>query len=316
MSLNIVFMGTPEFATQPLRDLSQSEHSVTAVVTGPDAQSGRGRKLRPTPVKEVAMGLNLPVLTPVSLRAPEFVKELSGIAADVFVVVAFRILPRVVYSMPEFGSVNLHGSLLPRYRGAAPIQRALMNGETTTGLTVFSLADKVDTGRIILQKEMAILPEDTFTTLAQRMSAQSGPALIEALDLLESGNVEFKEQDNALATSAPKITPADCVIDWNASANSIVNQIRGLSETPGAFTFWRGKRLKALAARVCDSTVSLVAGEIALEGKRICVGAGDGAALELLTLQPEGKKKMSAVDLVNGQFLRNGERLAAGVEAV
>ncbi len=285
------------------------------VVTGPDAQSGRGRKLGPTPVKETALELGLPVLTPVSLKAPEFIEELSGIGADVFVVVAFRILPHAVYSLPRLGSVNLHGSLLPRYRGAAPIQRALMNGETTTGLTVFTLADKVDTGRIILQKEIAIPPEDTFTTLAQRMSAQSGSALIEALDLLESGSVEFKEQDNALATSAPKITPADCVIDWNAPAGSIVNQIRGLAETPGAFTYWRGKRLKALAARVCDSTISLAAGEIALAGKRICVGAGDGAALELLTLQPEGKKKMSAVDMVNGHFFHNGERLTTGVEA-
>ncbi len=326
MPLKIVFMGTPSFATFALRELAQSHHSVVAVVTGPDVRAGRGRVLRPTPVKELALELGLPVMAPSSLKSPDFAKELQEFAADIFVVVAFRILPRSIYSMPRLGSINLHGSLLPRYRGAAPIQRALMDGAEETGLTVFSLADKVDTGGTVLQKTMAIFPEDNFTTLAERMAKESGALLVEALDQMESGKAQIVAQDDSLATAAPKITAADCLIDWNSTAATIVNQVRGLSETPGAYTSWRGKRLKVLAAKVvaakesgggdCEPSRTLASGEVALSGKKICIGAGNGSALEVKVLQPEGKKKMKAVDIINGQFLRDGERIGAGADNV
>jgi methionyl-tRNA formyltransferase len=309
MSLRIVYMGTPEFAVAPLKELSLSQHEVVAVVTGPDVRAGRGRKLRPTPVRELAHELGLPVLTPDSLKSPVLLEELREFKADVFVVVAFRILPRLLYTHPRLGSINLHGSLLPLYRGAAPIQRALMDGAQESGFTVFSLTDKVDTGGMILQKKVSISTEDNFTTLAAKISELSGPALIEALDLMESDTVQFMAQDNSLATAAPKITASDCVIDWSLSANSIVNQIRGLAEIPGAYTIWRGKRLKVLAAKVCEEHRALQASEVAILAKKICIGAGDGSALEVLALQPEGKKKMNAVDIINGQFLREGEKL-------
>ncbi len=324
MPLKIVYMGTPSFATSALQDLTQSRHSVVAVVTGPDMRSGRGRQLRPTPVKELALQLGLPVMTPSSLKSPEFAGELSEYDADIFVVVAFRILPRSVYSAPRLGSINLHGSLLPLYRGAAPIQRALMDGATETGLTVFSLADKVDTGGTVLQQSMAILPEDNFTSLSAKMAAESGALLIEALDRMETGNVKLVAQDNSLATSAPKIVSVDRLIDWSTSSIAIVNQIRGLAETPGAYTTWRGKRLKVLGARVlteedCEKIQlrqPLAVGEVTIAGKKICIGAGNGSRLELSALQPEGKKKMMAVDIINGQFLRDGERLGDDAESV
>jgi methionyl-tRNA formyltransferase len=309
MSLKIVYMGTPEFAVAPLKELTLSHHRVVAVVTGPDVRSGRGRKMRLTPVKELATRLGLAILTPESLKSPELLDELREFKADIFVVVAFRILPRSLYSLPRLGSINLHGSLLPRYRGAAPIQRALMDGAEETGLTVFSLADKVDTGGIVLQKNVSISPVDNFTTLASRMSALSGSVLIEALDLLESGDAQLETQDSSLATAAAKITAADREIDWDSPAVSIVNQIRGLAEAPGAFTNWRGKRLKVLGAKVCQPDRPLTTGEVTIAGKKICIGAGNGSALETLTLQPEGKKKMNAVDIINGQFLREGEKL-------
>ncbi len=309
MSLRIIYMGTPEFAAPPLKELNLSQHEVAAVVTGPDVRSGRGRKLRPTPVKELAQELGLPVLTPDSLKSPDLLEELREFKADVFVVVAFRILPQSLYSSPPLGSINLHGSLLPLYRGAAPIQRALMDGAKETGFTVFSLADKVDTGGMILQKKVPISSEDNFTTLSARMSELSGSALIEALDLLESGTAQLTAQDNSLATAAPKITASDREIDWDSPANVIVNQVRGLAEVPGAFTTWRDKRLKVLAAKVCEEHRALSAGEVAILAKKICIGAGDGSALEVLALQPEGKKKMNAVDIINGQFLREGEKL-------
>ncbi len=308
--MNVVYMGTPEFAVPALRALHSSRHTALAVVTGPDKPSGRGRKLQPTPVRLAAEELSLKVLTPTSLKASGFVSQLREIGADLFVVIAFRILPEAVFSMPKFGSINIHASVLPKYRGAAPIQRALMNGESQSGLSAFLLEKSIDTGGVIAQISEMIQPGDTFSTLADRLSQLSGKFLVDAIDAIESGTAKPVRQDDASATPAPKIRADERRIDWRRPASEIVNQIRGLSEFPGAYSEWRGKKMIFLRARLAPETgASLAPGEARVSGKKILIGAGDGGVIELQTCKPEGKKALSASELINGQLIVSGEKL-------
>lgn len=308
--MNVVYMGTPDFAVPALKALHSSRHTALAVVTGPDKPSGRGRTLRPTPVRLAAEELSLKVLTPTSLKDSGFVSQLRDIGADLFVVIAFRILPEAVFTLPKFGSINIHASLLPKYRGAAPIQRALMNGETQSGLSAFLLEKSVDTGGVIAQLPESIQPDDTYSTLAARLSQLAGKFLVETIDALESGSAKPVKQDDEQATPAPKITADERIIDWRRPASEIVNQIRGLSEFPGAYSDWRGKRMQFLGAKLAlDSNVSLAPGEARICGKKILIGAGDGGAIEPQTCKPEGKKALSASELINGQLIVSGEKL-------
>lgn len=295
-------MGTPEFARRPLEYLHRnSRHKIAAVVTGPAKQAGRGRKLQPTPVNESAMALGLPVLAPESLKDDSFAAELAKFDADIFVVVAFRILPQKIFEMPRHGSINLHGSLLPKYRGAAPIQWALINGETETGLTAFFLKKQVDTGSVIYQEKIAIEPDETFDELYRHMSELAGPVINRTLDLIESGNYCLIEQDNAAATAAPKIMPDDGLIDWNQDAQRIVNLIRGLSTTPGAFTFFRGRKIKVFRAICAENVLSPLSepGQIIPDKRRLLVTASDGI-VEIRELLVEGKSKMTGEAFLRG----------------
>ncbi len=234
--MNIIFMGTPDFSIPSLKTLIESKHNVLAVVTAPDKQRGRGRKVSYTPVKEFAINNNLPVLQPERLKNnSSFVDELKQIDADLYVVVAFRILPSHVFEIPKYGSFNLHASYLPKYRGAAPIQWALINGETETGLTTFKLAEKVDTGNIYLHMKIEIKPDDNLETLHDKLSAEGAKIVLDTVNRIESGDYVLWEQDNSLATPVRKITKAVAKIDWNKPVYQVHILIVGLWSFTGSF---------------------------------------------------------------------------------
>ncbi len=310
--MKIVFMGTPEFARRPLEYLySGKKHEILAVVTGPDKKSGRGLKLVPTPVKSASQKLGIPVLTPTSLKDEPFINEIKEFNADIFVVVAFKILPEKLFTIPKFGSINLHGSLLPKYRGAAPINWALINGETETGLSTFYLKRKVDTGNIIYQKKIAIEPEDNFDTLYQRMSKEAGPAIDLTLDLIENDYVKMTMfQDEALATPAPKINPHDTNINWDNDSEKVVNFIRGMSSIPCARTFLRGKIIKIYKGKVAEiqTVTETQPGHIIKDKHKLLVSTAKGV-VEITELQPEGKAKMSGDQFLQGYQPREKEFL-------
>ncbi len=309
--MKVIFMGTPEFARRPLEYLHHSaRHQILAVVTGPDQASGRGLKVFPTPVKLSAQALGLQVLTPVSLKDEKLGDELRGIGADLFMVVAFKILPRSLYSIPPFGSINLHGSLLPKYRGAAPINWALINGEKETGLTAFFLEQKVDTGQIIYQEKIDIGQEETFDELYLRMSEMAGPVLVKTLDLIESGRATPIPQDSTQVSPAPKLTPEDALIDWGFPARNVVNFVRGMSSVPGAYTIFKGKRIKILKAReeVISGPAGIRPGTILADKKRFLAAVADGA-VELTSVQPEGKGRITGEEFLRGYRPQGGEIL-------
>jgi methionyl-tRNA formyltransferase len=294
--MKIVFFGTPDFAVPSLKKMLESSHEVAAVVTAPDKERGRGRKVSFTPVKEFAIENALPVLQPENLKNGNFIAELKKINADVFVVVAFRILPSAVYTLPKY-AFNLHGSLLPKYRGAAPIQWALINGEKETGVTTFLLEKTVDTGNIILQKKIEISPDDDFGTLHDKLSLLGADAVLETVEILNDGNFEPLPQDDTAATKAPKITKDLARINWHDDAEKIVNLVRGLSPFPAAFFESEGKIYKVYKARVAD--VELSPGEVGRTKKELFVGAGKGA-VEILEIRPEGRKRMTAEEFLRG----------------
>ena len=297
--MNIIFMGTPDFSIPSLKTLIESKHNVLAVVTAPDKQRGRGRKVSFTPVKVFAIKNNLPVLQPERLKNNlGFIEELKQYDADLFVVVAFRILPPDVFEIPKYGSFNLHASYLPKYRGAAPIQWALINGETETGLTTFKLAEKVDTGNIYLQMKIEIKPDDNLETLHDKLSAEGAKSVLDTVNLIESGDFVLQEQDNSLATPAPKITKEVAKINWNKPAYQIHNLIRGLSPIPGAFFEYEGKLIKIYKTEIVGRE-DLTPLEFDQTKKELIVGCGQ-KALRILELQQEGKKRMGIEEFLRG----------------
>lgn len=296
--MKIVFMGTPDFSIPALEALHKSKHQVVAVVTTPDKERGRGRNVTFTPVKEYALKNNLPVLQPDSLKDPEFIQNLSAFQADLFVIIAFRILPKEVYSLPSKGAFNLHGSVLPKYRGAAPIQWSLINGDSETGVTTFFLEDKVDTGNIILVEKLKIDEEDNFGTLHDKMSLLGAEVILKTVDLIDSGNYKLQMQDNLLATKAPKITKETCLIDWNKSALVIHNLIRGLSPYPGAYFVHNNKIIKIYKSSV-NTEIKLGAGEFHQAKHTLTIGCGTDA-LDIHELQQEGKRAMNIDEFLRG----------------
>lgn len=299
--MKIVFFGTPEFAVQSLSKLNESEHEVAAVVTAPDKERGRGRKISFTAVKEYALEHGIDVLQPTLLKDKTFIEDLHGIGADLFVIVAFRILPNEVFTIPKYGSFNLHGSLLPKYRGAAPIQWALINGDKETGVTSFFLKEKVDTGNMILQKKIAISEEDNFETLHDKMMQIGAEVVLKTVNLIETGTVKEQPQNDALASLAPKITKEICKIDWSKDAISIQNLIRGLSPFPGAFFEKDGKIYKIYRSKV-ESELKLNELEINETKKDLYIGCGEGT-LQVLEIQPEGRKRMTTEEFLRGYSL-------------
>jgi len=292
-------MGTPYFSIPSLKSLLESKHEVVAVVTTPDKERGRGQKISFTPVKEFALKNNLPVLQPEKLKNnSQFVEELKKFDADLYVIVAFRILPVEVFSVPPKGSFNLHASLLPKYRGAAPIQWALINGETETGLTTFKLAEKVDTGNIYLKEKIEIKPDDNFESLHDRLSEIGSKVVLQTVEMIDSGNYKLKNQDDSLATPAPKITKEICKIDWNKPAREIHNLIRGLSPIPGAYFEFKDKIIKVYQSEVIERN-DLKPFQIYQTKTELIIGCGVNA-LKILLLQQEGKKRMGIEEFLRG----------------
>jgi len=301
--LRIIFMGTPDFAVASLDALLQNGYHVVAVVTAPDKPAGRGMKLTETAVKQYAVKNKIPVLQPVKLKDPEFTDQLKEFKADIQVVVAFRMLPEIVWNMPPMGTINLHGSLLPQYRGAAPINRAIMNGETETGVTTFKMQQQIDTGNILLMEKMPIGPDETAGELHDRMKIIGGQLLVKTVQGLADGTLKEMPQSVApdeIIHPAPKIFAVDCEIDWTGSVLEIQNQIRGLSPYPGAFTLFNGKVLKIFRSRPEIASHSLSTGTYEMTGKSgLRFAAADGFIYPE-EIQLEGKKRMAIADFLRG----------------
>jgi methionyl-tRNA formyltransferase len=307
--LTIVFMGTPEFAVPSLEALLAAGHTLAAVVTGADKPRGRGQRLTPTPVKEVALREHLPLLQPVSVKDPAFAAALRGFAPDLAVVVAFRILPRDVFSIPAYGTFNLHASLLPRYRGAAPINWALINGDLETGVTTFFLDDAVDTGKTLLQERLPIGPDDDAGIVHDRLAELGAHVVAETVRRIEAGTLTARPQDNTQATPAPKIFREHCRISWILPVGQIRNFVRGLSPHPAAWTMHHGRLLKIYATRLSAYPLTGLPGTVHLDAGRLSVAACNGA-LDILELQQEGHRRMHVGEFLRGYPISSGDQLA------
>ncbi len=314
--MRIVFMGTPEFAVSILRALNESEHQVLAVVTAPDKPAGRGRKLKASAVKQYAEEHKLKLLQPTKLKSEDFLQELSGLKADLFVVVAFRMLPEVVWSMPTSGTINLHASLLPNYRGAAPINWAIVNGENVSGLTTFFINENIDTGDILMQERMDIGPDENAGELHDRMMELGADLVLNSVEKIASGHFELIQQDRIAADaikSAPKIFKEDLKIDWSKSPQSIHDHIRGMAPFPGAWTEievgGHKSTAKILKSRLINEACEYESNQLYKEAKRLFV-AMDQSKLEILELQLEGKKRLKALDFLNGQEIGENDRVS------
>lgn len=309
---SIIFMGTPDFAAESLKSLYEKGIHIKAVVTQPDKQRGRGRKVSYTPVKELALKYNIPVIQPENVKSNEFRDELISYSADLFVIVAFSVLPKKIINIPPLGSINLHASLLPDYRGAAPINHALFNGEKKTGVTVFFLnSGKVDSGDVLGQLEVDIAPDDNFESLYNKLKVMGSLYLVGQIERIFSGNFTTIKQNETKAKHlrAPKIFQEDFEINWQESSDRINNRIRGLAPKPGAFTNFKNKRLKIIKADiVLNQIFSGEPGEVVKvdKGEKCCyILTGEGV-INLLEVQPEGKGKMDIASFINGYQLNEG----------
>lgn len=299
--MNIVFMGSPDFAVPSLEKLHQSSHSIKAVVSNVDKRRGRGSSTTPTAVKAKALELNLPVIEVENLSDSDFIAQLSALEADLFVVVAFRILPKEILRIPKVGSVNLHASLLPKYRGAAPIHWAVMQGEEKTGCSIFFLDERVDTGKLILQKETEIGWEETTGEVYHRLMDMGSEALLEAVNMIGESSYDLITQNDELATPAPKLFKEHCHLSFKKTADELHNQIRGLSPFPTAFALLNGKKMNIYKAKV-GPDAHIDEGELLIRGEQLLVGCTDGT-IELLEIQLPGKKRMLVSDFLKGNVL-------------
>jgi len=308
-SIHLVFCGTPQFAVPTLERLVDAGFAVDLAVTQPDRPRGRGMATAFSPVKQRALELGLPIAQPERIKNnDEFRGQLATLKPDAIIVVGYgRIIPQWMIELPPLGNTNLHASLLPKYRGAAPIQWAIASGETVTGVTTMRIDAGLDTGDILLQKEIPIAPEDNAEILAPRMAALGAELMVETLHGLKRGTIRPQPQDDSKATLAPLLKKEDGRINFHRPAPEIVNRIRGFQPWPGAYTTFRGKNLHIWTAR--QDGRHLKEGELAVDGERLIMGCGSGTALELLELQPEGRKRMAARDFVHGYHLSGGERL-------
>ena len=310
--MDLVFCGTPQFAVPALQALMNDDagHRVRLVVTQPDRPSGRGMELSAPPVKQLAQRLGLEVTQPEKIKNNlEFRARLEEIRPEAIVVVGYgRIIPQWMIELPPLGNINLHGSLLPKYRGAAPVQWAIASGETVTGVTTMRIDAGLDTGDMLLQRETPIAAEDTAVTLAPRLAEMGAPLIVETLAGLKAGTITPRKQDDAQATLAPILKKEDGLIDFRRSAPEICNRLRGFQPWPGAYTTLRGRNFNVWAARPVEESVA-APGELRVDNDRLLVGCGEGSALELLTVQPEGKKRMAARDFMHGYHPKSGEKL-------
>ncbi|MGC2474145.1 MAG: methionyl-tRNA formyltransferase [Candidatus Sulfotelmatobacter sp.] len=310
-SLDLVFCGTPAFAVPSLEKLVASGFRVHLVVTQPDRPKGRGLELVPSPVKQSAVPLNLPIVQPERIKNnEEFRSQLAAIKPDAIIVVGYgRIIPQWMLDLPRLGNINLHASLLPKYRGAAPIQWAIASGETVTGNTTMRIDAGLDTGDILLQEELVIDPDDTAVTLAPRLAQMGADLLVETLRGLGAGTIKPLKQDDSQASLAPILKKEDGAIDFARPATEILNRLRGFQPWPGAYAKFRGKNLQILKVRV--STEAVAPAELQVRANRLLVGCGNNTTLEVLEVQLEGKKRSLAQDFIRGYRLQNGETLGS-----
>ena len=301
--MKIVFFGTPDFAVASLEAINQSNHEIVGVVTSVDKPAGRGKKLQSSSVKKYAEEHNLLLHQPENLKDESFISSLSQLEADLFVVVAFRMMPKIVWSMPKMGTFNLHASLLPQYRGAAPINWAIINGESYTGVTTFLIDEKIDTGNILMYEKAEINPNDNAGTLHDKLMLLGKDLVLKTIDNLQNNSLEPTKQvtDGIELKLAPKLTKANTKIDWNESGNVIVNKIKGLSPYPSS---WCKIQLaeKTLNFKLFDASLSdlkIPAGHMIIKGKNCYVGTNSNA-IKLLEVQVEGKKRTSSIDFING----------------
>jgi methionyl-tRNA formyltransferase len=306
-ALRIVYMGTPDFAVPSLLALHASQHQVVGVVTVADKPSGRGLQLQESPVKKCAQALNIPILQPIKLKSEEFLAELRALQADLFVVVAFRMLPEVVWNMPVFGTINLHGSLLPKYRGAAPINWAIVNGEKETGVTVFQLQHEIDTGQVFQRATLLIGPDENASSVHDRMMTMGAEVLKKTVDDIASGQLVATDQslllDGQSLPHAPKIFKEDCAIDWQLEAGNIHNKVRGLSYYPAAYTMLEDKQCKIFAGKP-ELTGKYETGFESDMKSYLKFGCRDGW-YHITDLQLEGKKRLGIVEFLRGHRFKN-----------
>jgi methionyl-tRNA formyltransferase len=303
-------MGSPPFAIPSLEQILSSSHKIAGVVTQPDKVTGRGKRILPTAVKKYALHHHLhPILQPVSLKDKNFIDILQTLSADLFVVVAFRILPAEVFKIPQLGTLNLHPSLLPKYRGAAPLNWTIINGERETGITVIKITEKVDAGGILLQEKRKIFPDETVGSLHDRLSKEGASLLLRAIDQIADGNMTLKIQDEIGVTPAPKISPEMCHLNFNQPVDRLKNWIHGLSPQPGGYAFYHGERIKIFKARTVSEKKSgkLPGTILEMHNHRPLVACQPGT-IELLQLQREGKKILPAEEFIKGFNLTIGEK--------
>lgn len=307
-NLRIVYMGNPDFAVRPLQIMLEHNYNVVAVVTGQDKPAGRGKKLNESAVKVFAKEQNLPIIQPESLKSEDFLQTLRNLNIDLIVVVAFKMLPKVVWQIPKIGTINIHASLLPQYRGAAPINWAIINGEKKTGVTSFIINEVIDTGNILLQKEIEITEDETVGTLHDKLQESGSQLLIETLQLLETGKQQGIDQTTLFVNEtdlkpAPKIFKETCKINWNEESVKINNLIRGFSPYPGAWTtIKKGENtfvFKIFSAKVLIENHSLQVGQFVEKNNSIAISTIDGF-IQLVEIQLEGKKRMNISDFVRG----------------
>lgn len=308
--MNVLFMGTPDFAVPVLEELIK-HHNVVAVVSQPDKPKGRGKKLQPTPVKVVAEANGIDVYQPDRIKNEEFVNVLKSIEADIYIVVAYgQILSQEILDIPKYGCINVHGSLLPKYRGAAPIQWAIINGEEKTGVTIMYMVKALDSGDMILKKEIEINLEDTYETLHDKMAPIGAKALIEAIDLIEKGESKPEKQDDTLTCYAQMITKDMGAIDWSKSSTEIKNKVRGFNPVPAAYTNYNDDMLKIFNVEILEGYEKGNCGEIIDVDKKkgFIVKTGDGAVL-VKEVQAKGGKKMNCADYIRGHEIEIGKNL-------
>lgn len=308
--MKIVYMGTPEFAVGPLKALLEAGHTVTAVVTQPDKPKGRGGRVQMTPVKICALEHDIPVLQPVKIKTPEAVEQLKRYEADVYVVAAFgQILSREILDLPRFGSLCIHASLLPAYRGAAPIQWALLNGEKQTGVTIMQMDAGIDTGDMLLKAVVEIAEKETDESLHDKLAEAGSSLIVEALKKLEAGELIPQKQDDEASCYAKMLTKSMGLIDWKETAETIERKVRGLHSWPGAYTFCQGKMLKIYQADAAKEAADGGPGEVSRTQKdAIWVNTGNGMLI-LREIQLEGKKRMAVKDFLLGYKIGKGDQL-------
>jgi methionyl-tRNA formyltransferase len=311
-NMTLIFLGTPSFAVPTLERIVRAGHRVIAVFTQPDRPKGRGGELSASPVKQTGLQLSLPVHQPERIRKPEPVEQLKQMQPDAMVVVGYgQIIPQSIIDIPRHGIINVHASLLPKYRGAAPIQWAIANGESITGVTTMQIDAGLDTGDMLLKWETPIGPEENAVELGQRMSQAGADLLVETLAGIEAGTIHAERQDNAQSSLAPILKKEDGEINWNWPARKISNRARGFLPWPGAYSYFRGQLFHIWKARVAEEPSQGAPGRLTPLKKRLLVSSGEGSALELLEVQIEGRKRMPAEAFLNGHHLEENESLGA-----